>query len=60
MNIIQQIIIIPEPVSIKITSGKFMLTETTSILSVPKLKGVSEYLKNLIQPSTGFQLQIKA
>ncbi len=59
MNIIQRIIIIPEPVSIKITSGKFILTETTSILSDPKLKEVSEYLKNLIQPSTGFQLQIK-
>lgn len=59
MNIIQRIIIIPEPISIKITSGKFFLTETTLILSDPKLKEVSEYLKNLIQPSTGFQLQIK-
>ncbi len=59
VNIIQQIIIIPEPVSIKITSGKFSLNETTSIFSDPKLKEVSIYLKNTIQSSTRFQLQIK-
>ena len=59
VNIIQQIIIIPEPVSIKITSGKFFLTETTSIFSDPKLNEVSIYLKNTIQASTSFQLQIK-
>jgi hexosaminidase len=59
VNIINQIYIIPEPVSIRINSEKFNITETTSIFSDPKLDVVSKYLKNLIQSVTSFQLGIK-
>ena len=59
MSSIQNIAIIPEPVSVNISSGKFTLTEKVIIYSNPKLMRLSEYLKNLLFPATGFSLTIK-
>ncbi len=59
MSDIRNIAIIPEPVSVNITSGKFRLTENTIIFTNQKLLKLSEYLKNLLFPATGFSLIIK-
>jgi len=56
---IRNIAIIPEPVSVNITSGKFRLTENTIIFTNQKLLKLSEYLKNLLLPPTGYDLTIK-
>lgn len=59
MSDIRNTAIIPEPVSVNITSGKFRLTENTIISTNQKLFKLSEYLKNLLLPSTGYDLTIK-
>jgi hexosaminidase len=56
---IQNINIIPEPVLLNISSGKFMLTESTNIVSHQVLLNLCNYLKNLLIPATGFNLIIK-
>ncbi len=59
MSDIRNIAIIPEPVSVTITSGKFRLTENTIIFTNQKLFKLSEYLKNLLLTPTGYDLTIK-
>jgi hexosaminidase len=56
---IQNITIIPEPVSYKKLSEKFSLNETTIIYSDLELLEISEYLRNFLFPATGFNLIIK-
>ena len=59
MGFIRNIAIIPEPVKISISTGKFILTNNTKILTDKNLLHVSEFLKNLILPATGINLIIK-
>ena len=59
MSSIQRINIIPEPVSLKISTGKFILTEETIIYSDHELLQISEHLKNLLLPATGFSFIVK-
>ncbi len=59
MSNIQNINIIPEPVLLNISSGNFILTEGTIIYSDPELCNLSESLKNLLLPATGFNLNLK-
>ncbi|MBA7623278.1 Beta-hexosaminidase [subsurface metagenome] len=59
MSSIQNINIIPEPVLLNVSSGKFILTEGTRIYSDQELLKLSEYLKNLLLPATGFNLIVK-
>ena len=59
MSSIQNINIIPGPVLLKISTGKFILTEGTRIYSDKELLKVSEYLKNFLLPATGYNLIIK-
>ncbi|MFX1304238.1 MAG: beta-N-acetylhexosaminidase [Promethearchaeota archaeon] len=59
MSDIRNIAIIPEPVSVTITSGKFRLTENTIIFTNQKLFKLGEYLKNLLLLPTGYDLTIK-
>ncbi|MFX1573565.1 MAG: beta-N-acetylhexosaminidase [Promethearchaeota archaeon] len=59
MIFIQNINIIPKPVKTKISNGKFVLTDNTIILTRKNLLNIGEYLKNLILPSTGFNLKFK-
>ena len=54
---ITNIAIIPEPVSVNISLKKFVLTENTLIFSDHNLIKLSDYLKNLISPATGFKLE---
>lgn len=59
MSNIQNINIIPEPVSLKISTEKFILTEGTGIYSDHELLKLSEYLKNILFPATGYNLIVK-
>jgi len=59
MSSIQNTNIIPGPVLLKISTGKFILTEGTRIYSDKELLKVSEYLKNFLLPATGNNLIIK-
>ncbi|MFX0156191.1 MAG: beta-N-acetylhexosaminidase [Candidatus Hodarchaeota archaeon] len=59
MNSIQNVNIIPEPVLLNMSSGKFILTEQTRIYSDINLIKFSKYLKNLLIPATGFNLVVK-
>jgi hexosaminidase len=59
MQDIQDISIIPEPVSYTKLSGKFTLKKTTTIYSKSELLEISEYLKNFLFPATGFNLIIE-
>lgn len=59
MRSIQNIAIIPEPVKINISTGKFILTDNAKILTDKNLLNISEFLKNLIFPATGINLKIK-
>ncbi|MFX1309801.1 MAG: beta-N-acetylhexosaminidase [Promethearchaeota archaeon] len=59
MNLISNITIIPRPVSISISSGKFTLTDETIIFSDQNLLGISNFLKNLIYNATGFNIDIR-
>ncbi|TET61002.1 MAG: beta-N-acetylglucosaminidase [Promethearchaeota archaeon] len=59
MNSIKGINIIPEPVSMTISTGKFTLTNKTTIYTDKDLLKISEFLKVLIRPATGFNLKIK-
>ena len=59
MSIIQNINIIPEPVLMEIYSENFILTEDTRIYSDQELLKLSEYLKNILIPATGFNLNVK-
>lgn len=54
---ITNINIIPEPVSLHISPKKFTLTKNTLIISDQNFNKLSEYLKNLIYPATGFKLE---
>ena len=58
MNSIKDITMIPEPVSITFSTGKFTLTEKTKIYSDQNLIKISKFLKNLLQPATGFNFEI--
>ncbi|UCC19588.1 MAG: beta-N-acetylhexosaminidase [Promethearchaeota archaeon] len=60
MIIILKIAIIPEPISVISTPGKFILTENTLIYSNKNLLDLSEYFRNLIYPATNFDLNIKS
>ena len=59
MSSIQHIKIIPEPVLMEISSGKFILTEETRIHSDQQLIKLSTYLKDILLPATGFNLDVK-
>ena len=59
VNLNSNIHIIPKPVSLSISSGKFNLTDKTIIFSDHNLLGISEFLKNLISNATGFNVEIK-
>ncbi len=58
MSNIQNINIIPEPVLLNISSGKFIITESTVIIFDEELLKLSNYLKNLLLPATGFNLLV--
>jgi hexosaminidase len=58
VNLVRNIAIIPEPVSIDISPRVFSLTETTQIYSNRTLIDLCDYLNNIIFPSTGFKLSI--
>ncbi|MFX0015871.1 MAG: beta-N-acetylhexosaminidase [Candidatus Hermodarchaeota archaeon] len=49
--------IIPEPAKMTFNLGNFVLNDNTSIQSDTELRNISEYLRNLISPPTGFQLK---
>ena len=51
--------LIPEPVKMIFNSGHFIIKDDTLILADSKLKMISDYLKRLIAPPTGFDNQIK-
>ena len=51
--------IIPKPIKVDIKLNHFTLTKNTAILTDPDLLKQAEFLKNLIAPSTGFELVIK-
>jgi hexosaminidase len=53
--------LIPKPVSVAPGSGLFRLTKETQIIFEPaddEAKQIGQYLANLLQPSTGFFLQL--
>ncbi|MFX1419162.1 MAG: beta-N-acetylhexosaminidase [Promethearchaeota archaeon] len=60
MRIIPKIAIIPVPVSLVSSPGKFVLTENTLIYSKEDLLNLSGYLRNLIYPATSFELKVKS
>ncbi|MFW9905327.1 MAG: beta-N-acetylhexosaminidase [Candidatus Thorarchaeota archaeon] len=51
--------IIPQPVKMKFNSGNFIINDRTIIQTDLELKKISEYLKELITPPTGFDPQIE-
>ena len=51
--------IIPKPIKVDIKLHHFTFTKNTAILTDPDLLKQAEFLKNLIAPSTGFELVIK-
>jgi len=59
VSLIQKIGIIPEPVSFTLFKGDFNLSEKTIIYYDKELLKISGYLKNLLFPSTGFNLGVK-
>lgn len=59
MNTIPKLAIIPEPVSLAFSSGKFNLTEKSIICYNDNLKELAKYLRDLLYPATGFNLEIK-
>lgn len=50
--------LVPEPVKMAVHSGNFVLNADTIIRADSKLKNISDYLKRLISPPTGFDNQI--
>ena len=55
-----QINIIPQPSQILQQKGSFEINNSTKILCDNKSKEIAEYLRDIIQPSTGFDLQINS
>ena len=51
--------IIPKPIKVNIKQLNFTLNKNTVILTNPDLIKHAEFLKNLIAPATGFELNIK-
>ncbi len=51
--------IIPKPIKVDVKQGIFTLNNNTVILTVPDLKKQAEYLKNLMAPATGLELDIE-
>lgn len=51
--------IIPQPVKMKFNSGSFIINDRTIIQTDLELEKISEYLKDLITPPTGFNMQIE-
>ncbi|MFX0141087.1 MAG: beta-N-acetylhexosaminidase [Candidatus Hodarchaeota archaeon] len=51
--------IIPKPVKMSILSEKFTLNNETKILADEKCKLIGEYLKEILAPSTGFNIPIE-
>ena len=51
--------IIPKPVKLDEKPGKFVLTKNTAIEAEPALNKIANYLKTLLQPATGFNLQVR-
>jgi len=50
--------IIPKPKSIVVNDGAFTLNSITKIFYKKEANSIAEYLKNTIQPSTGYDLQL--
>jgi hexosaminidase len=59
VNTIHKLPIIPEPVSLVLTFGTYNLTDDSTIYCYDNLMDLAEYLKDLIYPATGFNLEIK-
>ncbi|MFX0021429.1 MAG: beta-N-acetylhexosaminidase [Candidatus Hermodarchaeota archaeon] len=59
MNAIPKLAIIPEPVSLVFSSGKYNLRENSIICYHKNLMDLAEFLKDLLYPATGFDLEIK-
>ncbi len=51
--------IIPKPVRMTVTSGKFTLNNKTKILVDENCKKNGEYLKKILDPATGFNIPIE-
>lgn len=60
VSIIKNIAILPEPVSLITSQGRFLLTENTIVYSRKELLNLSDYLRNFIYPATSFKLGIKS
>jgi len=56
---LEMISIIPKPVKIVENPGKFILTKSTVIMAESALENIVNYLKILLQPATGFELQFQ-
>jgi hexosaminidase len=59
VNAIPKLAIIPEPVSLVFSSGKYGFTENSIIFCHKNLMDLAEFLKDLVYPATGFNLEIK-
>jgi len=53
-----QISVVPRPVSVEMVEGTFELTEETVIAVDGQTKSEGEYLAEVLEPATGFELQI--
>ena len=51
--------IIPKPVKMDENPGKFAVTKNTKIEADSALSDIANYLKNLLKPATGFDLQVR-
>ena len=51
--------LIPQPVKMIVNSGSFIFNDDTVIQTDLELEKISEYLKDLITPPTGFKMQIE-
>jgi len=51
--------IIPKPIKVDVKQGHFTLNNNTVILTVPNLIKIAEYLKQLLTPATGLELDFK-
>ena len=51
-----QVVIIPEPVEMKVDKGFFEITKKTSLHADKGLKDVSEYLQKLFRPALGWSI----
>ncbi|MDG1476415.1 MAG: hypothetical protein P8Q14_04665 [Vicingaceae bacterium] len=54
----EEIQIIPQPKELSIDKGFFMLNEETIIINGPKSKQTGKYLKDLIELSSNFEIDL--